>query len=102
MTCKKRCLLLTRCNGIITMARAKEAYRSCLLADLNALASDAKRPDSLAGQLTGWISGPEHPSVKDAAEKVIRELGGDSWVDVLNDSEVLLTACPIGLSIGYS
>lgn len=70
------------------MSAAKEAYRSCLLADLTSLASEAKRPDSLAGQLTGWISGPEHPTVKEAADKAIQQLTGDSWAGFLEDSEV--------------
>ena len=70
------------------MEGAQEAFRSCLLADLNQLASEAKRPDSLAGQLTGWISGPEHPLVKDAAERVISKLSEASWTDTLLDVEV--------------
>lgn len=70
------------------MEGAQEALRSCLIADLSQLALEAKRPESLAGQLTGWISGPEHPAVKDAAEKTIRDLSEPSWAETLADNEV--------------
>ena len=70
-----------------------EAHRACLIGDLRILAQEAKRPESLAGQLTGWISGPEHPVVKDAAEKVLQSLEDDSWAETLADSEVLTTSC---------
>jgi len=73
----------------------EEAHRACLISDLKVLAQEAKRPESLAGQLTGWISGPEHPAVKDAAEKVLQRLEEDSWIEVLADSEVPTTSsCP--------
>ncbi len=72
--------------------RMEEAHRISLIGDLKVLAQEAKRPESLAGQLTGWISGPEHPSVKDAAEKVIQRLEEDGWVEFLDDNEVLLIA----------
>ena len=70
------------------MNGSQEALRASLLTDLNQLALEAKRPDSLAGQITGWISGPEHPSVKDAAEKVIRQLSESSWTELVADTEV--------------
>ena len=71
----------------------EEAHRACLIGDLRTLAQEARRPESLAGQLTGWISGPEHPMVKDAAEKVLQSLEDDSWAETLADSEVLMTCC---------
>lgn len=80
------------------MEGTQEALRSCLLADLNHLALEAKRPESLAGQLTGWISGPEHPSVKDAVEKTIKQLSEASWAEVLADKEVSIPAKSIKTS----
>ena len=81
------------------MNGSQEALRACLLTDLSQLALEAKRPDSLAGQLTGWISGPEHPSVKDAAEKVIQQLSEGSWAGLLADTEVSFSAWTITCSI---
>jgi hypothetical protein len=82
---ESRSSALILCKANVPM---EEAHRACLLGDLKVLAQEAKRPESLAGQLTGWISGPEHPAVKDAAEKVIQRLEEDSWIDVLVDNEV--------------
>ena len=57
-----------------------------MVADLRLLAQEAKRPDNL---LTGWISGPEHPAIRDAAENVAQQLTQNNWRDVLTDYEVL-------------
>lgn len=70
------------------MGNTQEGLRACLLADLRTLAFEAKRPESLAGQLTGWISGPEHPGIRDAADRVVQQLSEDTWPAVLADFEV--------------
>ena len=43
-------------------------------ADLRALSAEAKRSEGVTGHLTGWFSGPEHPHVKDAAERTMLKL----------------------------
>lgn len=70
------------------MAVAAEGLRTCLLADLQTLSQEAKRPESLTGQLTGWISGPEHPFVRDACEKALLKLNSDAWEQHIGDTEV--------------
>ena len=72
------------------MGSSQEALRSCLVNDLQALAQEARRPDSLTGQLTGWISGPEHPIVRDACEKALQKLQPDTWPDHISDIQVPL------------
>ena len=57
-----------------------------MIADLRQLAQEAKRPDNL---ITGWISGPEHPAIRDATENVAQQLNQNNWRDVLTDYEVL-------------
>ena len=51
-----------------------EAIASTLESDLRTLSSEARRADGLASQLTGWLSGPEHPQIKEAAERAILSL----------------------------
>ena len=51
-----------------------EAIASTLESDLRTLSSEARRADGLASQLTGWLSGPEHPQIKEAAERAILRL----------------------------
>jgi hypothetical protein len=51
-----------------------EAFLSGLEADLRVLSQEARRADSLAGQLTGWLSGPEHPAIKESAERAMLKL----------------------------
>lgn len=53
---------------------ATEAITGALESDLRVLSSEARRSDGLASQLTGWLSGPEHPQIKDAAERAILRL----------------------------
>ena len=45
-----------------------------LEADLRLLSSESRRADSLTGQLTGWLSGPEHPQIKESAERAMLRL----------------------------
>ena len=51
-----------------------EAIAGTLESDLRLLSSEARRADGLASQLTGWLSGPEHPQIKEAAERAILRL----------------------------
>lgn len=53
---------------------SQDAFLAGLEADLRALSNEARRSDSLAGQLTGWLSGPEHPAIKEAAERAMLKL----------------------------
>lgn len=80
-----------KANVQASMETGQEELRACLLADLRTLSLDAKKPDSLTGQLTGWISGPEHPLVRDACEKTVNRLQSEAWLDVLRDPEVCWT-----------
>ena len=43
-------------------------------ADLRLLSSESRKADSLTGQLTGWLSGPEHPQIKESAERAMLKL----------------------------
>ena len=69
-----------------------EAFFGALEADLRLLSSEARRPDSLAGQLTGWLSGPEHPLIKEAAERAVLKLqsgvGAEDALQQLQQSKV--------------
>ena len=64
--------------ALVSIALAPSQMAGSLLeaveADLRALSAEAKRTDSVAGHLTGWFSGPEHPHVKDAAERTMLKL----------------------------
>lgn len=53
---------------------AGEGFLAVLETDLRLLSSEARRPDSFAGQLSGWLSGSEHPEVKEAAERAVLKL----------------------------
>lgn len=53
---------------------SQDAFLAGLEADLRSLSQEARRSDSLAGQLTGWLSGPEHPAIKEAAERAMLKL----------------------------
>lgn len=53
---------------------AQDAFLAGLEADLRALSQEARRSDSLAGQLTGWLSGAEHPAIKESAERAMLKL----------------------------
>ena len=50
--------------------------------DLRALSAEAKRSEGVTGHLTGWFSGPEHPHVKDAAERTMLKLRSFSGREV--------------------
>lgn len=76
------------------MASPRGSLRASLLADLRTLAQEAKRPDSFTGQLTGWMTGPEHPGIRDAAERVAQQLADEARPEALDDSEVRLTYRP--------
>ena len=77
------------------MGATHDALKASLVADLRTLSQEAKRPDSLAGQLTGWISGPEHPAIRDAAEKVIQRLSEEDQAPDLTESQVSVH-CALG------
>ena len=70
-----------------------EAIAGALESDLRLLSSEARRADGLASQLTGWLSGPEHPQIKEAAERAIlrlRSFGArDDGLEHLRNSKVL-------------
>lgn len=73
---------------------SSEVIASALESDLRLLSSEARRADGLASQLTGWLSGPEHPQIKEAAERAIlrlRSFGAreDSLEHLRNSKDVL-------------
>jgi hypothetical protein len=45
-----------------------------LEADLRILSSESRRSESLTGQITGWLSGPEYPQIKESAERAMVKL----------------------------
>ena len=47
---------------------------SVLEADLRLLSGESRKAESLTGQLTGWLSGPEHPQLREAAERALLKL----------------------------
>ena len=59
---------------MLSRSMATEAITGALESDLRILSSEARRADGLASQLTGWLSGPEHPQIKEAAERAILRL----------------------------
>lgn len=71
-----------------------EAIAGTLESDLRLLSSEARRADGLASQLTGWLSGPEHPQIKEAAERAILRLRSfglrDDGLEHLRNSKVAL------------
>ena len=46
-----------------------ESFLQSVEADLRNLSTEARKPESLAGQLAGWLVNSEHPEVKVAAER---------------------------------
>ncbi|KAK9811035.1 hypothetical protein WJX73_008056 [Symbiochloris irregularis] len=42
--------------------------------DLRALSVEARKNDGVAAHITGWFSGPEHPAIKEAAERTMLKL----------------------------
>ena len=47
---------------------------SVLEADLRLLSGESRKAESLTGQLTGWLSGPEHPQLRETAERALLKL----------------------------
>jgi len=47
---------------------------SVLEPDLRLLSGESRKSESLTGQLTGWLSGPEHPQLREAAERALLKL----------------------------
>ncbi len=71
---------------------SSEAFVASVESDLRLLANEARRSESLAGQLTGWLSGPEHPIIKELAERAVLKLqslaGAEDAVQQLQHSKV--------------
>ncbi len=64
----------------------RESALPSLEADLRILSAESRRSESLTGQLTGWLSGPEHPQIKESAERAmlkLRTLGNNEDPEVL-------------------
>lgn len=51
-----------------------EPILEALEVDLRALSAEARRSDGVAGHISGWFSGPEHPQIKEAAERTMLRL----------------------------
>ena len=47
---------------------------SVVEADLRLLSGESRKSESLTGQLTGWLSGPEHPQLREAVERALLKL----------------------------
>jgi len=49
-------------------------------ADLRLLSNESRKSESFSGHITGWLSGPEHPQIKESAERAMLKLrtAGDS------------------------
>ena len=47
---------------------------SVLEADLRLLSGESRKSESLTGQLTGWLSGPEHPQLRESVERALLKL----------------------------
>ena len=56
------------------MAMAGDSTLSWLETDLRQLSNESRKAESLTGQLTGWLSGPEHPQIKESAERAMLRL----------------------------
>lgn len=50
------------------------AFFEVLEADLRALSSEARKTDSLATQITGWLQHTDFPQIKDCAERALLRL----------------------------
>ncbi len=64
----------------------RESALPSLEADLRMLSSESRRSESITGQLTGWLSGPEHPQIKESAERAmlkLRTLGNNEDPEVV-------------------
>jgi hypothetical protein len=56
------------------VAMPRDSALPSLEADLRLLSSESRRSESITGQLTGWLSGPEHPQIKESAERAMLKL----------------------------
>ena len=56
------------------MAGSDAAFFEVLEADLRALCAEARRTDSLATQITGWLQHTDFPQLRDAAERALLRL----------------------------
>lgn len=57
------------------MASASDAaFYEVLEADLRALSSEARKSDSLATQITGWLQHTDFPQIKECAERALLKL----------------------------
>ena len=69
-----------------------EVFLQSVEADLRHLSTESRKPETLAGQLAGWLVNSEHPEVKVAAERAIlklRALGRQNLTkDVFKNSKV--------------
>ena len=85
---------------------SSEAFVASVESDLRLLANEARRSESLAGQLTGWLSGPEHPIIKELAERAVLKLqslaGAEDAVQQLQHSKVgsIISQSPLTFSWG--
>ena len=83
---------------------SSEAFVASVESDLRLLANEARRSESLAGQLTGWLSGPEHPIIKELAERAVLKLqslaGAEDTVQQLQHSKVgsIISQSPLTFS----
>ena len=53
-----------------------EGMVPALEADLRHLSAESRRAESLAGHLTGWLTGPDNPQIKAGAERAMLRLRG--------------------------
>lgn len=70
-----------------------EPILEALEVDLRALSAEARRSDGVAGHISGWFSGPEHPQIKEAAERTMLRLrslsGQEDELDAARTSKVV-------------
>lgn len=50
------------------------AFFEVLEADLRALSAEARKTDSLATQITGWLQHTDFPQIKESAERAVLKL----------------------------
>jgi hypothetical protein len=50
------------------------AFYEVLENDLRALSSEARKTDSLATQITGWLQHTDYPQIKESAERAVLKL----------------------------
>lgn len=53
---------------------ADAAFYEVLEADLRALSSEARKTDSIATQITGWLQHTDFPQIKECAERALLRL----------------------------